>query len=142
MANRNVHVFSNNFANNRSAHVLLTAYAESFSDEAYNPIPRDVVISANTYSGGGDDPQGMLQPIAEAVGGQLPPIVADGVATWEGGSVPATNISIQEDETVGFLDLGIGKYPLDPASLAPSNQRPTAQAVAQPEPVSLPQDKS
>jgi len=142
MANRNVHVFSNTFSNNRSAHVLLTAYPEPFSDETYNPIPRDVVLTGNSYSGGGDDAQGMLQPIAAAIGGQLPAIVADGVATWETGSVPTTNISIQEDESVGFLDLGIGKYPFDPASIAPSNQRPTAMPVERPAAVVLPQDES
>ena len=100
------------------------------------------MLTGNSYSGGGDDAQGMLQPIATAIGGQLPAIVADGVATWETGSVPTTNISIQEDESVGFLDLGIGKYPLDPASIAPSNQRPTAMPVEQPAAVVLPQDES
>lgn len=141
MANRNVHVFSNTFANNRSAHVLLTAYTEPFSDESYNPIVRDVVIGGNAYSGGGDDPQGILKPVSLAVGGQLPEIVVDGVVAWEGGSVPATNIAIEEDESVGFLDLGIGRYPLDPANIAPSTQRPSAQPVDQPAPVTLPQDK-
>jgi parallel beta-helix repeat protein len=142
MANRNVHVFSNTFSNNRSAHVLLTAYAEPFSDTAYNPVPRDIVLSGNSYTGGGEDPQGMLAPIAGAIGGTLPEIVVDGVAAWDGGSIPTTNISIQEDEAVGFLDLGIGKYPLDPSKIAPTTQRPSAVPVGQPDPVSLPQDKS
>ena len=142
MANRNVHVFSNNFSNNRSAHILMTAYPEPFRDETYNPVPRNVVLVGNSYSGGGDDPQGMLQPIAEAMGGILPEIVSDGVVAWEGGSVPTTNISIQEDESVGFIDLGIGKYPADPTSIAPSNQRPDAAPAEQPSAVVLPQDEN
>lgn len=75
------------------------------------------------------------------MGGILPEIVSDGVVAWEGGSVPTTNISIQEDESVGFIDLGIGKYPADPASIAPSNQRPDAAPAEQPLAVVLPQDE-
>lgn len=62
LANRNVHVFDNDFADNRSAHVLLIAYPEPFTDLRYNPLARDVVVRNNRWSGGGTDPQGMLAP--------------------------------------------------------------------------------
>jgi parallel beta-helix repeat protein len=133
MANRNVHVFGNAFENNRSAHVLITAYSLPFTDDAYNPLPRDVVIRNNTYSGGGDDPQGILTPLAEALGGTLPPIVWDGVSTWPGAAEAQTvNLTIAEAPEVGFLNFGIPSYPLDPATLAPSPDRPTSSPPAEP----------
>ena len=133
MANRNVHVFDNAFENNRSAHVLITAYSLPFTDAAYNPLPRDVVIRNNTYSGGGDDPQGILTPLAEALGGTLPPIVWDGVSTWPGAAKAQTvNLTIAEAPEVGFLNFGIPSYPLDPATLAPSPDRPASSPPAEP----------
>ena len=133
MANRNVHVFDNAFENNRSAHVLITAYSLPFTDAAYNPLPRDVVIRNNTYSGGGDDPQGILTPLAEALGGTLPPIVWDGVSTWPGATEAQTvNLTIAEAPEVGFLNFGIPSYPLDPATLAPSPDRPAGSPPAEP----------
>ncbi len=133
MANRNVHVFDNAFENNRSAHVLITAYSLPFTDAAYNPLPRDVVIRNNTYSGGGDDPQGILAPLAEALGGTLPPIVWDGVSTWLGATeAQNVNLTIAEAPEVGFLNFGIPSYPLDPATLAPSPDRPASTPPAEP----------
>ena len=126
-------VFDNAFENNRSAHVLITAYSLPFTDAAYNPLPRDVVIRNNTYSGGGDDPQGILTPLAEALGGALPPIVWDGVSTWPGATeVQTVNLTIAEAPEVGFLNFGIPSYPLDPATLAPSPDRPASTPPAEP----------
>lgn len=141
MANRNVHVFDNTFASNRSAHVLINAYSLPFTDENYNPLPRDIVLRANRYSGGGDDVQGMLAPLAEALGGQLPPIVWDGVTQWPGSELADVNLTINEAEEVGFLNLGLGAYPLELSRLQPSPVRPTSAAPAEPAAIILPQDK-
>ncbi|MDP3459642.1 MAG: parallel beta-helix domain-containing protein [Hyphomonas sp.] len=132
MANRNVHVFDNTFENNRSAHVLITAYSLPFTDAVYNPLPRDIVVRANTYSGGGDDPQGILTPLAAAIGGKLPPIVWDGVSAWPGAEAQAVNLTISEAPEVGFLNLGVPAYPLDPAAMAPSPDRPQGAPPAEP----------
>jgi parallel beta-helix repeat protein len=67
MANRNVHVFGNTFDKNKTAHVMVVAYSESFDDANYNPLPRDFVIRDNTYGAGGNDPQGRLSPLAPAL---------------------------------------------------------------------------
>ncbi|KCZ50610.1 parallel beta-helix domain-containing protein [Hyphomonas pacifica] len=140
MANENVHVFDNTFTDNRSAHVLLAAYPEEVKDDRYNPLPRDIVVRDNSYSGGGNDPQGILQPLAMAVGGTLPQIVADGVTSWANNSeIP--NLVIAEESSVGYLDLGIGRYPVDPMQVAPSTTRPKSDPVDEPAPVLLPQDK-
>lgn len=140
LANRNVHVFDNDFADNRSAHVLLIAYTEPFTDERYNPLPRDVVVRNNRWSGGGTDPQGMLAPLAEALGGTLPAIVSDGVTRWPGAEAQAANLVIDEAPEIGFVNLGIGAYPIDPAAVSPSMERPQGIPVPEPAAVTLPQD--
>lgn len=137
MANRNVHVFDNTFENNQSADVLITAYALPFTDEAYNPLPRDIVVRANRYSGGGTSPQGMLAPLAEAVGGALPPVIWDGVQAWPGAEAQDVNLTIAEAAEVGFLNFGIPSYPLDPAALKPSQDRPAGTSPAEPAPIVL-----
>lgn len=140
LANRNVHVFDNVFDNNRTAHVLLTAYQDPFTDERYNPLPRDIVISANSYANGGYEPQGRLGELAALVGGTLPPIVWDGVDRWAGAEPTEVNIAITETAAEGaplFLSLGLAAYPVDPAAVAPSAALPPANAVPAPEPVTL-----
>ena len=137
MANRNVHVFDNTFENNQSADVLITAYALPFTDEAYNPLPRDIVVRANRYSGGGTNPQGMLAPLAEAVGGALPPVIWDGVQAWPGAEAQDVNLTVAEAPEVGFLNFGIPSYPLDPAALNPSQDRPAGVPPAEPAPIVL-----
>jgi parallel beta-helix repeat protein len=133
MANRNVHVFDNVFDNNRSTHVLITAYSQAFTDPAYNPLPRDIVIRDNTYAAGGDDPQGTLAPLAAALGGKLAPIVWDGVLTWPGAPEgTAVNLTIAEAPETGFLNLGVPAYPLDPAAIRPSPDRPSGTPPAEP----------
>ncbi len=140
LANENVHIFENNFADNRTTDVLLTAYSQPFTDERYNPLPRNIVVRGNTYAGGGNDPQGTLAPLAAGLGGTLPPIVSDGVTRWGTGEAQALNLVIEEAPEIGFVSLGAGAYPLDPAALVPSMDRPSATPVAALAPVLLPQD--
>jgi len=137
MANENVHVFNNEFADNRTAHVLLTAYQSAFGDERYNPLPRNISVKGNTYSGGGNDPQGAMQPIGQALGGQLPEIVWDGVSRWGDNADIENNIAIEEDASIGFMSLGIGAYPLEPSKIRPSQDRPAANPIDRPEKVVL-----
>lgn len=137
MANRNVHVFDNTFENNRSTGVLITAYSQPFTDAAYNPLPRDIVVRGNKYTGGGDDPQGILEPLADALGGTLPPVVWDGVTSWPGAEPQAVNLTIAEAPEVGFLSFGVPSYPLDPAAIAPSTERPAGTPPAEPAPIVL-----
>ena len=138
MANQNVHAFDNTFRDNRTAHVLITAYSDPFEDERYNPLPRDIVLRDNAYENGGYSPQGDLLPLSLLVGGTLPDVVADGVTRWAEGEDQALNLVIGEDESVSYLSLGVGAYPIDPLALNLSTDRPDAQPVEEPAPVSLP----
>jgi len=141
MANSDVYVTGNRFKDNRSVHVMLTAYTEPFTDENYNPLLNDITITGNTYEGGLDDPQGMLTPIAAAIGGQLPAIMTDGVTRWDGGEDQTVNLVIAEAPEVGFINIGLGEYPVDPAKMQPRTDRPASTPVPEREPVALPQDQ-
>ena len=132
LANENVHVFDNELANNRTAHVLLVAYQDPFEDSRYNPLPRNVVVRDNSYSGGGDDPQSVLAELAAALGGTLPPLVWDGVTGWGETTAQTVNLVLDEPDDIGFVSLGLGAYPIDPAAIAPSPERPLSTPVDEP----------
>ncbi|MDJ0919948.1 MAG: parallel beta-helix domain-containing protein [Henriciella sp.] len=124
-ANEKVEVFDNTLDQNRTAHVLVVAYSPEFEDERFNPLPRNVLITGNTYGEGGYEPQGDLAMLAPLVGGELPDIVSDGVNRWQGGDPADLNLIIDEPEDIGYLSLGLGEYPLNPLNLSPSRDRPT-----------------
>ncbi len=141
MANENVHICGNRFANNRTVQIVVGAYQEKFDDDNYNPLPRNISIRGNSYAGGGDDPQGLMAMFAKGFGGKLPPIVWDGVTAWGGGVNIDVNMSISEPQTVGFLNLGLGSYPLNPLKIRPSTDRPAGTAKPEPAKISLAQDQ-
>jgi parallel beta-helix repeat protein len=89
MANRNVHVFDNEISGNQTSGVMIIAYIQDFTDKAYNPLPRDMVVRDNRFgrngwapnlAGGGE--------LAAALGGALPPVLWDGVTQAGGVSAP------------------------------------------------------
>ena len=127
MANEKVEIFDNTFSDNRTAHVLLVAYAEPFEDERYNPLPRDILVTGNSYEAGGYDPQGDLQMLAMLMGGTLPDIVTDGVTRWGEAAAADLNMVVAEPDTVGFVSLGLGAYPIDPTALQPTTERPDGE---------------
>ncbi len=142
MAASGVHVFRNRLQRNRTAHVLVAAYFLPLKDPAYDPLPSDIVVRDNIYGPGGGDPQGMLQPLGKALGGQLPPIVWDGVDTAGGKTVPAS-LHVLEPPTVPFISLGLRATPVDLGTAQPTPVRPVAATAAPSEPaaVKLPQDR-
>lgn len=129
MANEKVMVRDNNFANNQTAHVLITAYSQAFSDADYNPLPRNVEVRNNTYGESGYNPQGDLGELASLIGGNLPPIIWDGVTSWGGNDETGVNIFINEPESVGFVNLGLGSYPVDVSAASPSMDRPDGESI-------------
>lgn len=129
MANEKVMVRDNNFANNQTAHVLITAYSQDFSDEDYNPLPRNIEVRNNTYGESGYNPQGDLGELASLIGGNLPPIIWDGVTSWGGNDETDVNIFINEPDSVGFVNLGLGSYPMDVSAASPSMDRPTGESI-------------
>jgi parallel beta-helix repeat protein len=85
MANRDVHVFGNRIDGNKTAAVMLVSYVQKFDDKSYNPLPRDIVVRDNKLGKNAWDPQfagGAV--VAKMLGGQLPPVMWDGVTTYPG----------------------------------------------------------
>ena len=80
MANRDVHVFENEIAENQSTAVMLVAYQQAFDDQTYNPLPREIVVRNNVIGRNGWAPQFPGGPeLAQGLGGSLPPVMWDGV---------------------------------------------------------------
>jgi len=81
MANDNVRIHDNLLSDNDTAHIMIVTYVLPFTDESYNPYPRNVVIGQNNYSGGGTDPQFEgKEMLLAAFGGALPPVLWDGLS--------------------------------------------------------------
>lgn len=80
MANESVLVHNNRIADNPTAQILIVACPKPFTDKTYNPLPRNVIIQENRFSGGGNEPQlpGSEQLLA-AFGRKLPDIIWDGL---------------------------------------------------------------
>lgn len=133
MANRNVHVFGNTFGDNATANVMVVAYKRPFTDAAYNPLPRDVVIRDNTHGRAGyapGFPGGDM--LAKAMGGSILPVFWDGA-----GGAAATNIRVTDK--VGVITMGLPE-PLTPimdAKPAPVDLSQGA-AIAEPKAVVMP----
>ena len=144
MANRNVHVFDNVFEDHKSAHVIVSAYEGEWEDKAYNPLPREVVVHGNTYGKGGYAPDKFVAEIHASLGGfDIPPILWDGVTDFDGNAEEQPQaLSIQEPANVGYMSVGIGKYPVNPETMTPNALRPEPIEVAEPAAVVLPHDKS
>ena len=140
MANRNVHVFNNEFDKNGTTHVMVISYSNEFKDAEYNPLPRDFVIRDNTYGVGGNAPAGRLSPLAAALGGSLPPVVWDGVTKY-GDKTEDVRIVVREKPEVGFINLGLGVTPVDLTKANPSTTRPADAQIEEPKPVVLEHDK-
>jgi parallel beta-helix repeat protein len=145
MANRDVHVFDNVIDGNGSSGVMVVAYVQTFTDPAYNPLPRDIAIHGNHYGRNGFAPDFTGGPaLAKALGGSLPPVLWDGIDTFVhpgGGSetIPA-RFSIGEGP-VANLRL---KTQGTPATSADPQISPNLGAAPLPEPpaIRLPADQA
>lgn len=141
MANDKVVVEDNRFDDNQTAHIVISAYSEPFTDEDYNPLPRNIVVRKNTFDDGGFNPQGDLAQFAMLLGGKLPDVVWDGVTRWEGSEDVDTNVIIDEPGFVTFVNLGLGSYPVELGNVSPSMDKPDGEAFGELESVTLPHVK-
>jgi len=110
MSNRNVEVFENEMGENATVNMLITAYAEEFDDEGFNPLAQEIYVHDNTYGRGGWDPDGLAKKmIAPKTGVPLPDIVWDGAvgSVWDAFFGPSDDetIHIKEKEGTSFANL-------------------------------------
>ena len=141
MANDKVEIFGNTLADNRTTHILLSAYQDAFSDDRYNPLPRNILVTGNSYDNGGYEPQGDLALLAAFMGGKLPDIVWDGVDRWAEMEAADVNMVVDEPSEVGFVSLGLGVSPIDPTKLSPNEDRPGGTALERLPKIVLSHDK-
>lgn len=110
MANHNIEVFGNEFAENASANVLLAAYPREYNDDKYNPLPRGIYVHGNTYGRAGWAPdKAVAELIAPATGLPVPDIVWDGAVDgiWPAffGPDEKDRIIIKESDDTTFANL-------------------------------------
>ncbi|MEZ5680136.1 MAG: parallel beta-helix domain-containing protein [Erythrobacter sp.] len=80
MANDRVLVENNILSGNPTAPIMVIAYTQAFDDPRYDPFPRNVTVGANLIAEGGYDPQlEGADMLLAAFGGELPPLLWDGL---------------------------------------------------------------
>lgn len=144
MANRNVHVFENEIANNGTVNVLITAYREAFQDANYNPLARDIVVRDNAFGNTGFAPAGDLAALSQ-LGVPIPDVLWDGATMYSRGGAPRTElvrIAVYDNRSTrtgagSFLSLGmpVAGSPLTEA--APDPTPPPVVEIAPPERVRI-----
>ena len=82
MANSRVEVFDNMLADNGTANVMIVGYRYPYTDEKYQPLPRDIAVWDNQHGKAGFAPAfpGGAE-IAAAMGGSIPPVLWDGAGS-------------------------------------------------------------
>jgi len=144
MANRDVHVFDNHIDGNKSAGVMLVAYRAPFTDPKYNPLVRDAAVHGNHFGINGNAPEWDGGPeLAKAFGGAIPPVMWDGINSYNqpGGSVQSETIKLDiEDGPVVNLDLKMQGTPPSKANPQMGKTLVTGK-IAEPAPIVLPADQ-
>lgn len=83
MANSDVEIFGNRFADNRTVNLIFGSYVEETEDADYQPHPRRIHIHDNVFEASGQDPDdsefGTI--LRDVLGVPMPNIVWDGVMT-------------------------------------------------------------
>lgn len=114
MANRDVHVFDNDIADNGTVNVIVTSYRNEFDDRDYNPLPRNVMIRDNRFGNTGFAPAGDLAALAQA-GVAMPDVLWDGATLYSTGGTPRSEnvrIVVRDNRSTrtgqaSFLSLGL-----------------------------------
>jgi parallel beta-helix repeat protein len=136
MANDRVTLRGNTIDGNPTSGVMVITYPLKFGDKTYNPAPRRVVVAENDFRRNGYDPQIDGAPmLLQAFGGELPPVL------WDGLGVPGETLSVAKG--VGAWSLNLPAQGADPtmakpapATLPAPAQQPV-EAVATGAPASL-----
>jgi parallel beta-helix repeat protein len=144
MANRNVHVFENQIAENGTVNVLISAYRDSFQDANYNPLARDIVIRDNAFGNTGFAPAGDLAALGQ-LGVPIPDVLWDGASMYSAGGSPRTEpvrIVVADNRSTrtgvgSFLSLGLPVAGSPLTEAAPDPTPPPLVEIAEPERVRI-----
>jgi parallel beta-helix repeat protein len=115
LANENVEVFENDIRDNDSYNVAILSYlvtGREYKDPEYDPYAEGIYVHGNTFSGGGQHPQGRAADRAAALGGTYPDIVYDGFVNpdklADGKVPPELGIYIADNGDADFVNLDLG----------------------------------
>ncbi|MEQ1819842.1 MAG: parallel beta-helix domain-containing protein [Terricaulis sp.] len=144
MANRNVHVFENEIADNGTVNVLISAYRESFQDEHYNPLARDIVIRDNEFGNTGYAPAGDLAALSQ-LGVPIPDVLWDGATIYSRGGMARTEqvrIVVNDNRSTrtrvgSFLSLGMSSAGSPLSEAQPNPTPPPIVDISEPERVRI-----
>lgn len=144
MANRNVHVFDNDIADNGTVNVLISSYRDSLEDREYNPLARDIVIRDNRFGNTGFAPAGALAALGQ-LGVQMPDVLWDGATMFSVGGAPRTEnvrIVVRDNRSTrtgagSFLSLGLPVAGSPLTEAAPDPTPPPLLEIAEPEEVRI-----
>jgi len=107
LANDNIEVFGNRFADNDSANVLIVSYHITglpIDDPDYDPFPEQIHLHDNSFNGGGTSPDSEpLQALQAATGQPVPDVVWDG--TVQPGREAGDVLCLMANENVRFVNL-------------------------------------
>lgn len=139
MANRNVHVFDNEIADNATVNVLISSYRDSFEDRDYNPLPRDIVVRNNRFGNTGFAPAGVLASLPQ-MGVPIPDVLWDGASMYSVAGTPRTEnvrIVVRDNRSTrtgsgSFLSLGIPVAGSPLTEAAPDPTPPPLLDIAEP----------
>jgi len=144
MANRDVFVFDNQFDDNGTVNVLITAYRAAFEDRTYNPLPRNIMIRNNRFGTTGHQPTGELAGLAQA-GVPLPDVLWDGATLYSVDGAPRSEtvrIVVRDNRSTrtgqgSFLSLGIPVAGSPISEAAPDPTPPPLLDLEEPAPVRI-----
>jgi parallel beta-helix repeat protein len=115
LANENVEVFENDIRDNDSYNVAILSYlvtGREYNDPEYDPYAEGIYVHHNTFSGGGQNPQGRALERAAALGGKYPDIVFDGFVNpdklVDGKVAPELGIYLADNGDADFINLDLG----------------------------------
>jgi parallel beta-helix repeat protein len=113
MANDGVTVRGNRIDANPTSAVMVITYPLKFDDKTYNPSPRQVFVGDNRFGRNGYDPQlPGAAALVQAFGGELPPVLWDGLGT--------AGATLSAAQGVGAWSLNLPKVGADPATAKPA----------------------
>lgn len=144
MANRDVHVFDNDIADNGTVNILVTSYRSDFQDPNYNPLPRDVMIRNNRFGNAGFAPAGDLAALTQ-MGVTMPDVLWDGASMYSVEGTPRVEnvrIVVRDNRSTrtgreSFLSLGIPVAGAPMTEAAPDPTFPPLLPIQEPEAVRI-----
>ncbi len=149
MANDEVEVFENQFSNNQTANCLIVSFMiaqRKFDDDQYDPYSESIHVHDNSFTGGGQKPDGEhLRLFHQATGQAVPDIVYDGIVDSKklvDGEIPTgLQLSIHDNGDANFVNLDLGSLLAGEQPEFKFDMEPYAAPLSKLDAISIPDDR-